>query len=414
MTENRVEREAFIELLRGLVRCKSPYFHEEEAMAFTLDWLKKNDLPGRLYEYYEAKETQFHGQNVVGVLDSGRPGPVIYLGGHLDTVNLCEGWTYPPYEGVVEGDYLYGVGALDMKAGDAAILLALKRFAEKHRLTASLGADAPDNGFTGKIIYQFVSDEEGPFGLGTFALIRDNVDGVRDGADFAIICEPSAGFTGAPHPCICPGAKGGYNFTIRLKGRSSHAATPHLGINALTDAGAVMVELEKLEPVVDPKLGPSALCVINLTTDGNACSVPDHAAVEVFYHSVRGETVPSIKARVEEAVARAKVRSETEVVFRGALAEGFDGGFMPYCTDEEDPHIRKLAESVRNVCGCEPNYSYFQSIGDFNHIGGLLAIPTVLLGADGDRFHGADERVNLKSACEISDIVYDFLERIYY
>ena len=82
-------------------------------------------------------------------------------------------------EGVVEDGRMYGVGALDMKGGDAAILLALQAFAR------DCGED-----FCGKIIYHFVSDEEGPYGLGTVFLIADDIDGIRSGADLAIIAEP--------------------------------------------------------------------------------------------------------------------------------------------------------------------------------------------------------------------------------
>ena len=162
-------RERVIELLRTLVSVRSPYFEEDEIMDVVCAWLNGHGLPARIHEYYEPKETQFHGKNVVGALTGNRPGPTIYLGGHLDTVKLCHGWTRPPFEGVVEGDRLYGVGALDMKSGDTAIMLALEEFVKQH------GDD-----FAGKIIYQFVSDEEGPFGLGTAAAIQENVDGLKE------------------------------------------------------------------------------------------------------------------------------------------------------------------------------------------------------------------------------------------
>ena len=114
-------RENVTKLLKGLVNIESPYFHEDQVMDFVNDWLNSNGLPACIHEFHEAKITDFHGKNVVGCLDSGKPGPVIYLGGHLDTVKLCDGWSKPPFEGVVEGDYMYGVGALDMKSGDAAM-----------------------------------------------------------------------------------------------------------------------------------------------------------------------------------------------------------------------------------------------------------------------------------------------------
>ena len=401
--DNKITAESFETLLRQLVSIKSPYFHEDEVMDFVNNWFAERGIPAEIHTCYEPKETKFHGKNVVGIMDSGKPGPVIYLGGHLDTVQLCNGWTKPPYEGVVEGEYMYGVGTLDMKSGCAAIMLALEKFAKDN---------FKDKSFKGKIVYHLVSDEEGPYGLGTVYIINDKIHNIAEEADFAIIAEPSAGFTKVPHPCLCLGARGGYNYTIKVRGKSAHAATPELGINAMVDASAIVSELEKIPPETDDKLGHSTPCVIRMNGGGAACSVPDYAEVEIFHHTVRGETQETIKKRVDKAIAAANVRSKVEVSFRQSPAEGFDGGFDAYCIDENGEILHTLENTVEKVCGKPANLAYFQSIGDFNHIGGKLQIPTVLLGAEGDNFHSSDERVNLKSALEVAHIISEFLSDV--
>ncbi len=401
--DNKITAESFETLLRQLVSIKSPYFHEDEVMDFVNNWFAERGIPAEIHTFYEPKETKFHGKNVVGIMDSGKPGPVIYLGGHLDTVQLCNGWTKPPYEGVAEGEYMYGVGTLDMKSGCAAIMLALEKFAKDN---------FKDKSFKGKIVYHLVSDEEGPYGLGTVYIINDKIHNIAEEADFAIIAEPSAGFTKVPHPCLCLGARGGYNYTIKVRGKSAHAATPELGINAMVDASAIVSELEKIPPETDDKLGHSTPCVIRMNGGGAACSVPDYAEVEIFHHTVRGETQETIKKRVDKAIAAANVRSKVEVSFRQSPAEGFDGGFDAYCIDENGEILHTLENTVEKVCGKPANLAYFQSIGDFNHIGGKLQIPTVLLGAEGDNFHSSDERVNLKSALEVAHIISEFLSDV--
>ncbi len=403
MAERIADRKKAEELLRQLVSIPSPYFHEEAVMDFVLGWLKEQGLPAQLHTFCEDRETHFRGCNVHGCLNSGRPGPVIYLNGHLDTVQLCEGWTKPPYEGLAEDGRLYGVGALDMKSGCTAILLALQAFAR----------DAGDE-FCGRVIYHFVSDEEGPYGLGTVFAIEDDLEGIRScGADLAIIAEPSAGFAGLPHPCVCLGARGGYNYTVTLRGKSAHAATPDAGVNAVTEAAKVILELEKIPPAVDEKLGPSALCVIDLKTKPSACSVPDYAQIEVFAHTVRGESMQTLRRQAEEAISRAGVRCGWEISFRQPPvdSEGFDGGFMPYVSDEKDSYVQRLFDSIQRVCGRRPGVSYMPSIGDFNSVGGLLGIPTVLWGAAGENFHSADEWTDLDSVAEAADSLYDFLMR---
>lgn len=398
-----ITRSSFVELLRQLVAIKSPYFHEDEVMDFVNNWFAERGVPAEIHTFFEEKETKFHGKNVVGIMDSGKPGPVIYLGGHLDTVQLCNGWTKPPYDGVIEGDYMYGVGTLDMKSGCAAVMLTLEKFAEEH---------FKDNSFKGKLIYHLVSDEEGPYGLGTVYIINDKIHNIQEEADFAIIAEPSAGFTKVAHPCLCLGARGGYNYTIKVHGKSAHAATPELGINAMVDATAIVSELEKIPPEEDDKLGHSTPCVIRMNGGGAACSVPDYAEVEIFHHTVRGETQETIRKRVDKAIEAASVRSKVEVVFRQSPAEGFDGGFDAYCIDENGELLKKLESTVADVCGKPANIAYFQSIGDFNHIGGKLQIPTVLFGAEGENFHSSDERVDLNSALEVAHIISEFVSDV--
>lgn len=402
-----INREDYEKLLKELISIESPYFHEEKAMEFVNNWLNKNGVPARIHNYYDNKILDFHGQNVCGVMDSGKPGPTIYVGGHLDTVMLCNGWTKEPFEGEKEGDFMYGVGALDMKAGVASVMLALSSFAESKFKTKD---------FKGKVIYQFASVEEGPFGLGTMFYMAENVDNIMDGVDLAILTEPSAGFTGIPHPCICLGARGGYNYKIKVYGKSAHAATPELGISALVDASAIVAELEKIPPTVDEKLGKSAPCIIKFESGGAACSVPDYAEIEIFHHTVRGETEETIKERVEKAVENAvknyNLRSRVEIDFRKTPCEGFSAGFDAYCSDENNEMILKLEEEILEVCGKPANISYFQSIGDFNHFGGKLGVPTVLFGPDGNNFHSADERVNLSTAMEVADTINKYLKNV--
>src|SRR5205823_7053838 len=72
--------------------------------------------------------------------------PGLVLCGHTDTVGVAN-MTDPPFDGRIEGDRLYGRGALDMKAGVAAILDAAR----------AVAADGP---LEGDLILGLVADEE--------------------------------------------------------------------------------------------------------------------------------------------------------------------------------------------------------------------------------------------------------------
>lgn len=381
-------------LLQQLTAIKSEYFHEDEIMAFARDWLCRQGLPAQLHEYHEAKVTGFHGKNVVAVIDGGKPGPVICLNGHLDTVQLCGGWTRAPY-GELDGDRLYGVGALDMKSGCAALMVTAARFAAAHKT------------FAGKIKLALVSDEEGPYGLGTNALIED---GYLSDVDFSIITEPSAGFDGKPFPDVCLGARGGYGLEIRFYGKSAHAANPEKGHSALLDAAKVAQALEQVDYIEDPHLGKGTCCVVGISADGGACSVPDFAVLRLFWHIVVGENPDTIVREIEKAVQRAGIAGRYEICFREAPSEG-SRGFMPYTVPQDEPMTVSLLDSIRKVTGKEPTISYFASIGDFNYLGTRLGAPAIIFGADGENYHSSDEYVLLDSVHQTAEAVYDFLEK---
>lgn len=381
-------------LLEKLVSINSPYFEEEEIMNYAKNWFCQRGMDAKIHHYHEEKVTGFRGQNVVLELKGGLPGPVICLNGHLDTVQRCNGWTKNPL-GQREDERFYGVGALDMKSGCAAIMVALDHFIHNHEK------------FGGTLKVTLVSVEEGPYGMGTNALIEE---GFLDDVDFSIITEPSAGFTGKPFPDLCLGARGGYGLDVEFYGKSAHAASPEKGISALEDAAKVVTELANVHYVEDPKLGKGTCCVVAIEADGGACSVPDFASIKLFWHIVVGETSDTITAEIEKAVERAKIKSQYKIKFREAPSED-SKGFLPYTVDKEEPMIQKFIDSICQVTGIDPSISYFSSIGDFCYLGTRLDAPAVIFGADGKNYHSKDEYVLLDSVHQTAQILYDFLEK---
>ncbi len=391
-----LDRNEMLELMKSLISRPSPYFEEDHIMEFVAAWFRSHGMNAEIHEYHEEKITGFKGKNVVLVLDGGEPGPTLCMNGHLDTVKLCNGWTRDPHAAVVEGDRVYGLGALDMKSGCASTMLAIKAFAKEHRR------------FKGKIIATYVSVEEGPFGLGTNALIED---GLLDGVDFSLVTEPSAGFTHKPFPVICLGARGGYGLEIEFFGKSAHAAMPEDGKSAVLDASRVICELESAEYITDPHLGTGTACVVAMESDGGACSVPDYAKVKLFWHIVVGENPSTIEREIRNAVERAQIQCDYRIKFRDAPSEGSQG-FMPYTVDEADPLVKAFMNSATAVCGEEPAKAYFQSIGDFNYLGTRLGAPTVIFGAEGENFHGQDEYATLSSTVKTGEVIYHFLKEV--
>ena len=96
-------------------------------------------MRGMGYDEVYQQEALPGRKNVVGVVDSGRPGPTLVLTGHIDTKPVCVGWDEDPYSGRLDGDRLYGHAVMDMKAGIAGVVAAhqgvLQSEAALHRAT---------------------------------------------------------------------------------------------------------------------------------------------------------------------------------------------------------------------------------------------------------------------------------------
>jgi len=64
--------------------------------------------------------------SAVGVIEGAQPGPTLLLDAHCDTVGIAPGstWTRDPFGAEIDGGYLYGRGAADMKGALAAMIHA--------------------------------------------------------------------------------------------------------------------------------------------------------------------------------------------------------------------------------------------------------------------------------------------------
>lgn len=149
--------------------------------------------------------------NIIATVAGSDPeAPRLVILGHMDTVPIGEGWTYPPFGGVIDNGNLYGRGACDMKAGLAlgiGLLDALVRTGTQPR---------------GDVVLVATVDEEAPGMLGAHQLVAD---GLIRATDQVLAPEP----TGMRLRQRQMGLRW---LTLTVTGRMAHAGRAHLGIDA--------------------------------------------------------------------------------------------------------------------------------------------------------------------------------------
>lgn len=158
-------REDIIETTRKLV-CHPSFYEEgkegspfgepiENALEEVLDIAEKLGFETKNHEGY------------AGTVQWGNEGKQIGILTHIDVVPPGEGWTYPPFEGIVENGRIYGRGSLDDKGPMAASLFAMKAVKEsglpvKNYVRHIIGTDE-ESGFMRGLKY-YLKKEGAPWG----------------------------------------------------------------------------------------------------------------------------------------------------------------------------------------------------------------------------------------------------------
>src|SRR5919107_5331575 len=221
----------------------------------------------------------------------GSGGRSLILNGHVDVVPPAAEalWTNPPFRAVRDGDWLYGRGAGDMKAGLAAMTGAVRAL---RRAGVRLAGD---------LQLQSVVEEECT-GNGALQCL---IDGHT--ADACVLTEP--------HPDHLTVAQVGVLwFHVDIAGVPAHAARASaLGHNAIDAAYAVLAELRALERDLNaepPAPFDAFEHPINLNpgivSGGDwPSTVAADCTLSCRLALYPGERPHDLRARIEEAVARA-------------------------------------------------------------------------------------------------------------
>jgi acetylornithine deacetylase/succinyl-diaminopimelate desuccinylase-like protein len=187
--------------------------------------------------------------NLIATLEGESEGPTLVYLGHVDTVLAAAAeWTHDPWSGVLDGGFLWGRGALDMKSQVAAEAVAGAALAREGWRPAR-----------GALKLIFVADEETGGDVGARWLTENHPDKVR----CDMLLNEGAGSTfdydGIRRYGVCCGEKGIFRFKLTAHGAAGHASLPKTGDNALLKLGPVLQKLSSAGPSFVMTEAPAAL-----------------------------------------------------------------------------------------------------------------------------------------------------------
>ncbi len=343
-----------IDLTKQLISIPSQIGQTSEIENYIASYLEK--VPGA---EVELQPVPGHGNNVIARVIHHESLPTILINGHLDTVEICEGWTKEPFEPVIDGDRLYGLGSADMQSGVAVGMKAFDMLAALKNIN---------------VIFAGTVDEEGD-STGAFVLLDSGIK-----ADLCLIPEPSSG-------TLMMGCRGRVVFQIDCRGASAHGAKPEDGVNAITEASRFIGKLENLPLLEHEILSPGSFCVLEFQGGTQTLSVPDYARIKLDRHYVIGETKEQMLADLEKVVLDINSPASFDIQFWQRKTPFLE----PYLVENKG-----LAKEFSDIVG--GNVTYGKSVGDYNAF--AKHMPVVVYGPHGENWHGADEWVSISSIHE--------------
>jgi succinyl-diaminopimelate desuccinylase len=325
-------------------------------------------------------------------------GPHLMFAGHTDVVPPGDeaAWCHPPFSAEIDGDEMYGRGAVDMKGGIACFVAAAARYLEERGQPS------------GSISLLITGDEEGPSINGTSKLL-EWAAGKGESWDGAIVGEPTN--PGAMGDMIKIGRRGSISGFVTVRGVQGHAAYPHLADNPLP--GIVALADALLAPPFDEGTAdfqPTNLEITSIDTGNPAANVIPAKATLAFNIRFNDTwTADSLKAEVGSRLERAAKSRHGNAPRKEPIA--FDLEWRdrpsPVFLTRDDRLVGLLSGAVEDVTGRRPKLSTSGGTSDARFIKDYC--PVVEFGLVGKTMHMVDERVALADLETLTGIYQRFL-----
>ncbi len=395
-------RNTIVGFLQALIRIPSVTGEEGPIQEFIAGRLKDMGLSVDVFEpdlaslrkhpaFVEVSRGYEGRPNVVGILRGQGGGKSLLFNGHVDVIpaGAPESWQHGSWSGDAADGRVYGRGASDMKAGLAAMTMAVKAIRESGiRLR-------------GGVTLEYTVDEE-LSGNGTLACVMKGYK-----ADGGICCETSS-------MRVQPGSIGRIWFEIKVKGKAAGIQRRWEGVSAIEKGYRVTqavsdferVRVERLSHPLYPDIRGAIPCMVGVFESGSYHSAfPDSCLLKGSMATVPGEDSAAVKKEFAEFI-RAKVADDSwlkdhppEVIFTGYFAE-------PSAIPVDSPIVQALCRKFTEVAGQQPIISGREGAADIRFMNRYGDTPTVIFGPGmTEQMHANNEWVNVEDLIQATKIM---------
>lgn len=341
--------------------------------------------------------------NLVGKYESDGKGKSLLFNGHVDVVIPSHGeWEESPFSGLVKDGFIYGRGTVDMKAGNAAALFALK---------ALIDAGYKPQGDV--LFHNVVGEELKENEKGTTACLERGYT-----ADAAVVCEPTNEETS---PFVISIASAGvFEMKWSVKGKPCHTGMrsevirdgglgEEIGVDAIEKGMIVYQAIKDLEikwgqTKKHDMFKPGLFCINSAVVNGGTTSsiVADHMEMVISMLYPPQDTPEDIKKEVETQIHNAIQNDDWLRENPPEISWGFN--WPAFQVDPNEEIIKLTQEAVKEISPEGGKVSALYAVCDASFIH-EKDIPVVVVGPGNPKLaHVIDERLSIKELMEITKI----------
>jgi len=383
------DKEPLLSFLQDIIRIPSPSTKERGVVERVAEEMKRVGFAEVFIDEVG---------NVAGRIGSGGGKRLLY-DAHTDTVGIGDAatWGRDPYRAEIEGGILYGRGAADNKGALAAMIYGSKSLIEA------------DLDLAGDLYVVGTVQEEDCEGYAVGLLCRK--------------LKPHAVLLGEPTNLqISRGQRGRIMLVVTTPGRSCHASTPELGVNAIYAMNKVVARVEALNSNLaqHPFLGPGSIAVTRIEGEGASLNVvPDTCRAYLDRRLTWGEDEELALTQLREIIHEEGVEAQVEtLVYESRSHTGYPCRqkkyFPAWLLEEEHPLVQMGARTVKRTLGYEPQVIGWRFSTDGVATKGDLGIPTIGFGpGEESHCHTTEDQVKVedlvKAARVYAQLALEFL-----
>lgn len=363
---------------------------------FSVQLIRAQDAPGDSDKYPRW--------NLIARREGQRPGECVHFNSHTDVVEVGQGWSVDPFEGLIRDGRIYGRGACDMKGGLATSIIAAEVFIDL----------CP--AFSGAIEISATADEE-TGGYGGVAYLAEKGHFSPEKVHHVIIPEP------LNKDRICLGHRGVWWAEVETHGHIAHGSMPFLGDCAVRHMGAVIAKMEsdlfpvlatrKTDMPVVPEQARASSLNINSVHGGQAelpadftgfpaPMVPDSCRMIIDRRFLIEESIDAVKEEFRAILER--VQSERSG-FSYTLSDMHQ--VIPSMTARDAPIVKAVSKAIKATLERSPEYVVSPGTYDQKHIDRIGRMHNCIAYGPGilDLAHQPDEWIGIDDMVQSAQVM---------